>query len=62
MTTWSWAWFVDRQQVRSPSFSSRQQAEEWMGQEWESLLASGATSASLEEDGRVVYEMGLSAE
>jgi hypothetical protein len=61
VTTWTWSWRVGQEVVRSPSFSSRADAEAWMGSEWEALLAAGALSATLEEDGRAAYEMGLGA-
>ena len=61
MTTWTWSWRVEDDVVRSPSFPSRAEAEAWMGSEWEALLAAGARGATLEEDGRVAYEMGLGA-
>lgn len=40
-------------------FPSREDAEEWMGREWQSLLDEGAESASLVRDARVLYRMGL---
>lgn len=43
----------------SESFSSRDEAEAWMGSEWSSLLDEGAESVVLIEDDRKLYEMGL---
>lgn len=43
----------------SDSFSSREEAEAWMGREWESLLEEGAESVVLMEEDDIVYEMGL---
>lgn len=43
----------------SESFSSREEAEAWMGREWESLLKEGAESVVLMDEGDTIYEMGL---
>lgn len=43
----------------SESFSSRDEAEAWMGTEWSALLDEGAESVVLMEDDRKLYEMGL---
>ncbi len=46
--------------VRSTeAFSSRQEAEAWMGSEWASLLEEGAESVVLMDGDAIVYEMGL---
>lgn len=51
---------ADGTELRSTdAFASRDEAEAWMGQEWQGLLESGAESVVLVEDDRVVYEMGL---
>ena len=47
---------------RAPTqgFSSQDEAEAWMGREWEALRASGAEYVKLVgPDGRVLYRMGL---
>ena len=41
------------------TFSSREDAEAWMGREWSVLLDEGAETVVLLEDSSVVYEMGL---
>ncbi|MFN2390301.1 MAG: hypothetical protein ABR575_11960 [Actinomycetota bacterium] len=44
------------------TFATRQEAEDWMGREWESLLEGGAEHVSLVDDaGTVYYRMGLRA-
>jgi hypothetical protein len=40
-------------------FDSKEQAEEWMGAEWASLLDEGAESVSLVKDDKMLYKMGL---
>ncbi len=40
-------------------FSSKEDAEAWMGDTWMALLEEGAESVSLVSDGNVVYRMGL---
>jgi hypothetical protein len=40
-------------------FPSKDLAEAWMGSEWSVLLDEGAEKASLAEDGRILYTMGL---
>ena len=44
---------------RSEVFSSKEDAEAWMGAEWSNLLASGAESVSLMEDDKLLYPMSL---
>jgi hypothetical protein len=53
---WSW------QGGSSPLFSTRQQAEDWMGEVWRSLLDGGVQEASLEQDGQLLYSMRLSSD
>jgi hypothetical protein len=62
--TWVWAprTAAGESLARSEGFESQSLAEAWMGSNWEALAAAGATSASLEHDGEVVYEMGLAEE
>lgn len=44
-------------------FASREEAENWMGAEWASLLEEGAEEVSLiGDDGRAFYRMGLREE
>jgi hypothetical protein len=40
-------------------FSSKEEAEAWMGTEWSALVDEGAEFVSLRENGRQVYKMGL---
>ncbi|MGH2698739.1 MAG: hypothetical protein ACRDJL_06020 [Actinomycetota bacterium] len=42
------------------AFSSKEEAEAWMGAEWSSLRAEGGEFVVLKEDDAVVYRMGLS--
>jgi hypothetical protein len=46
----------------SEAFSTREEAEAWMGESWASLLAGGAEYVKLMEGNRVVYRMGLREE
>jgi hypothetical protein len=42
------------------AFASREEAEAWMGREWEALLESGAEYVKLVgDDGGSLYRMGL---
>lgn len=41
------------------AFGSRDEAEAWMGREWQGLLEAGAESVVLVEGDHRVYEMGL---
>jgi len=43
----------------SDPFDDRGAAEEWMGDAWSGLLADGVEEVALEEDGRLIYRMGL---
>jgi hypothetical protein len=47
---------------RTESFSSKEEAESWMGEQWRSLLDEGAESVSLTVDEDVLYRMGLREE
>jgi hypothetical protein len=42
------------------AFASKEEAEAWMGAEWSALKDEGGEFVVLEEDGRVLYRMGLS--
>ncbi len=58
-----WRWILHDPSGRdlrsTETFSSRADAEAWMGAEWASLLQEGAESVSLVEDGKTLYRMGL---
>jgi hypothetical protein len=43
----------------SREFAGRDEAEDWLGESWRRLLASGIESVELLEDDEVVYRMGL---
>lgn len=43
----------------SEAFSSKADAEAWMGTEWSNLLEEGAESVSLMEDTNALYRMSL---
>jgi hypothetical protein len=43
----------------SETFPDREAAEAWLGDSWSRLLEEGTESVALEEDGRVLYRMGL---
>lgn len=40
-------------------FASKEEAEAWMGAEWESLLTEGAETVSLVHGDQTLYRMGL---
>lgn len=48
----------------SARFADREEAEEWMGSAWSSLLSSGVEESALidEERDRTLYKMALRAE
>jgi hypothetical protein len=46
---------------RSETFATKEDAEAWMGAQWESLLAEGAESVTLFEGDDEHYKMGLRA-
>ena len=43
----------------SEAFSSKEEAEAWMGANWEQLLEAGGEYVSLREGDEQVYRMGL---
>jgi hypothetical protein len=43
----------------TPHFDSREEAEAFMGTDWEALLDQGGESASLKEGDEILYRMGL---
>jgi hypothetical protein len=59
--TWSWQFEKADGTVLSPAdlpretFSSQGDAENWLGENWRDLLASGVDQVSLLEDGRMDY-------
>ena len=61
---WRWT-LVDTSgaELRSTeAFTSKEEAEAWMGSNWASLLAEGAESVRLMDDDALAYEMGLREE
>lgn len=62
----SYSWIVHaadgRDLSRTPSFGSREEAEEWLGSEWAALAESGGDAVSLVADDDVVYRMSLQPE
>lgn len=58
---WTWRYQrtdtspVELEGSEAPSFSSQSDAETWIGEEWEQLLAAGVEAVTLMEDDREVY-------
>jgi hypothetical protein len=51
---------ADGRELRtSEAFTSKEEAEAWMGSEWSALLDEGAEFVSLREDGDQHYKMSL---
>lgn len=51
---------ADGRELRNTDdFDSKEQAEAWMGSEWQALLDEGAEFVSLREDGDQLYKMSL---
>lgn len=44
------------------TFSSKEEAEAWMGDHWSELLGEGAESVTLRRDEESLYRMGLREE
>jgi hypothetical protein len=44
------------------TFSSKEDAETWLGREWSALAAAGGDSVSLMSDDELVYRMSLQPE
>ena len=44
------------------TFDSKEEAEAWMGNTWDELLAEGAETVALVEGDETLYEMGLRPE
>lgn len=64
MFTWRYLDASGEERGRSEPFADREEAEAWMGREWESLLAAGHEEVALqdEETGARIYRMGLREE
>jgi hypothetical protein len=58
-----WRWILHDaagKDLRSTdAFSSKEEAEAWMGDNWAALLDEGAETVSLRSDGDHQYRMGL---
>lgn len=58
----SWTWKLvsndgkELDQDSVPQFDSQVDAETWVGDAWQSLLADGVDSVTLMEDDEIVYE------
>lgn len=65
---WTWRYHeADGAQLRAEglpteSFTSRGDAESWLGENWEELAEGGVGTVALLEEGREVYTMSLSPE
>ncbi len=61
---WRWIYRDSGGEERgsSRSFDSKEQAEEWMGENWFALLEAGTESVTLRSNGDFLYDMGLRAE
>ena len=61
MADWSWVLHdASGADLRSTeSFSSKEEAEAWMGDHWAELLDEGAETVTLKSDGEHQYRMGL---
>lgn len=64
--SWSWRYLdAEGERVRGPaeSFTTKSDAESWLGETWRELQESGVAAVVLEDSGRVEYgPMPLSAE
>jgi hypothetical protein len=62
----SWSWSArepgGREVGRSEEFASQEEAEAWLGSNWEMLVSAGADLVVLSDDDKILYEMRLSAE
>ncbi|MBB4930801.1 hypothetical protein F4561_001621 [Lipingzhangella halophila] len=62
---WSWRYetaegrVLDDEALPGELFSSRGDAESWLGESWRDLVEAGADQVTLLEDDRVVYTMSL---
>ncbi len=64
MFTWRYLDASGEETGRSEGFPDRDEAESWMGREWESLVAAGHAEVALhdEDTGARIYRMGLGEE
>lgn len=62
---WSWRYekeggeVVESEELPAETFSSRGDAESWLGEEWRGLVEAGVDQVSLLEDDRLQYTMSL---
>ncbi|MEU3019968.1 hypothetical protein ABZ635_21525 [Nocardiopsis sp. NPDC007018] len=65
---WTWRYIgedggrTDAGDLPAESFTSRGDAESWLGENWAELAEGGVASVALLEDEREVYTMPLGAE
>jgi hypothetical protein len=58
---WTWTYVdsvgapLDDHPLAAPGFPTQADAESWIGEEWQDLLAGGVDAVFLTEDGTVVY-------
>jgi hypothetical protein len=64
MTTYAWVVHdaEGRDLSTSEEFSSRDEAEAWLGSEWAGLAEAGGDAVSLMSGGELVYRMSLQPE
>lgn len=64
MAGWQWVLHDEsgNDMRSSQEFTSKEEAEAWMGAEWSSLLDEGAETVSLIHEGKHQYRMGLKPE
>ncbi|MBB6172572.1 hypothetical protein HNR23_002632 [Nocardiopsis mwathae] len=62
---WSWRYEtgngkpLDDEEMPGELFTSRGDAETWLGENWQDLAEAGAAQVTLLEDDRTVYTMSL---
>lgn len=62
--TWRWV-LIDETgaELRATAdFDSREEAEQWLGSQWQDLAEEGASSVSLRDGSDELYEMSLAEE
>lgn len=62
----TWTWQIEdadggNLEVPESDLGSQGDAESWLGERWRDLVAEGAATAVLLEDGKTVYRMDLAA-
>lgn len=62
----TWTWQIEDAdgntvEVPDADLGSQGDAESWLGERWRDLVAEGAATAVLNEDGKAVYRMDLAA-